>query len=468
MFIMTELTAIILAAGKGKRMNSDLPKVLHLVGGRPMVVFSALTAQNLGCKKITLVVPKKYELIRQSVSSQLKKSATVKYAVQATPRGTGDAVRCAIEVAGLPKKGAVVIINGDMPLISPQSISNLLSTHHKSQAALTVLSALHDNLHYGRIRRSASGKILGIVEERDASEEELKIREVNVGVYACEAEFLSNAIYKLCDKNSQKEFYLTDLVEVALAEGLTVAAASVHDVGEALGANTPTELIHVNREYYGLRRRDLLLSGVTLNGNEVFVDAASSIGPGVNLESPCYVKGESIIESGVTIETGCVIKSSRIRSGSHLKAYCYLDQAVVEKDCHVGPFAHLRPDTHLMDNAKIGNFVETKKSVIGPGSKANHLSYIGDTRVGEHVNIGAGTITCNYDGVNKFKTVIEDGVFIGSDTQLVAPVKIGKGSFVGAGTTVTQDVKPYSLVITRVPQKEIPGWAKRDRKKPKS
>lgn len=466
---MRETNAVILAAGKGKRMNSDLPKVLHLVGGRPMVAFPFLIARALGCKKTVFVVPRDYELIKEAVVSFSKPRQKVHFAVQNPPRGTGDAVRVAIEASRFGDRGTVLVLNGDMPLIEQGTVAKLLARHEENSAAMTILSAIkEDSQSFGRVKRDGAGSVMGIVEDKDATEAERHIREVNVGVYAFNAAFLSKAVYELQNTNEQKEYYLPDLAGLAFKQGLKVEALCLEDQGEALGANSRAELGMVNREFYRRQRERLTASGVTLMGDAIFVDAGSVVEPGSVLESPCYVKGESVVKSGVTIETGCVIKSSRIAEGSHLKAHCYLDDAILEKDVHVGPFAHLRPGTHLKDNVKIGNFVETKKSVFGKNSKANHLSYVGDATLGEGVNVGAGTITCNYDGVNKFKTTIEDGVFIGSDTQLVAPVKLGKGSFVGAGTTVTKDVAPFSLVVSRVPQKEFLGWAKKRKKNSKS
>lgn len=466
---MSELSAIILAAGKGKRMNSDLPKVLHLVGGRPMVAFSFLAARALNCKKMVFVVPQDDTLIKEAVVSYSAPRQKLHFAVQNPPRGTGDAVRVAIEAAGLGKSETVIVLNGDMPLVEASSIAKLLALHKRSRAVMTILSANKDDPSgFGRVKRNTNGSVVGIVEDKDASDAERKICEANVGVYAFNGAFLKEAVYQLKTANEQKEYYLPDLVMIALKAGHRVEAFQLQDQGEALGANSRAELAKVNGAFYRRQREHFSASGVTLVGEEVFVDAGSTIERDCVLESPCYVKGESVIKSGVTIETGCVIKSSQIAEGSHLKAYCYIDDVVIEKNAHVGPFAHLRPGTHLKDGVKIGNFVETKKSVFGKNSKANHLSYIGDATLGEGVNIGAGTITCNYDGVNKFKTIIEDGVFIGSDTQLVAPVKLGKGSFVGAGTTVTKDVPPFSLVTSRVPQTEFLGWAKKRKKTPKS
>lgn len=462
----SDFGVIVLAAGRGKRMGSDLPKVLHPVGGRPMVLFPVFAAKALRAKQIVVVVPKDHAAIRSTVDVGCGKGAS--YAVQGEPRGTGDAVRAALRKITFGASGTILVLNGDMPLITSETVAALLSAHRKSRSVMTLLTVDRPDLKsYGRVKRDFSGNLLGIVEAKDATPEESAITEVNVGVYAFEAGFLKTAVNKLATDNAQNEYYLTDALELALFQGLPVAAARLTDPSESMGANSQIELATVNREYYARRRRALVEEGVSLLGEEIFVEASAQVRPGADLQSPCYVKGGTLIEEGAVIETGCVVSDSRVRQGAHLKAYSYLDRADVGKGCHVGPFAHLRPETVLKEGAKIGNFVEIKKTVVGAGSKANHLSYLGDATIGKGVNVGAGTITCNYDGVNKFKTTLADGVFIGSDTQLVAPVKIGKGAFVGAGTTVTKDVKPFSLVISRVPQRAIPNWARRRKSKKK-
>lgn len=462
---MRNLFTVILAAGRGKRMKSDLPKVLHAVGGRPMVTFSLEIARSLRSFKTVLVVPKEHDAIDAAVRLFFPETL---FAVQEAPRGTGDAVRCALQKSKLGKRGTLLVLNGDMPLISKETARRLVSEHNRVGAAMTILSADHPGLKsYGRIIRDASGSPIGIVEAKDASREQSRISEVNVGVYAFDLEFLTRAISELSTDNKQGEYYLTDMLGIAARGGRRVHAVILDDVTESRGANSRVELNDVNDLYYSRRCRELAAFGTALLGNDVFVDADARVAATATLQAPCFVRGVSVIEDGVFVETGCVVANTRIRKNAHLKASCYLDGAEVGPDCHVGPFAHLRPGTILKKGAKVGNFVEIKKSVVGEGSKASHLSYLGDATIGKHVNIGAGTITCNYDGVNKFKTVLADGVFIGSDTQLVAPVKVGKGAFVGAGTTVTKDVSPYSLAVSRVPQREIPGWAQRRIKKTK-
>lgn len=462
----SDFGVVVLAAGRGKRMNSDLPKVLHPVGGLPMVLFPVLAARALRAKKIAVVVPPDHVTIKSAVDARGGKG--IAYAVQGVPRGTGDAVRAALDKGGFGAKGTVLVLSGDMPLIGAGTIRGLLAVHREAGAVMTLLSADHPGLKtYGRIKRDFSGRLSGIVEAKDATPEEAAITEVNVGVYAFELAFLKDAVKKLATDNAQKEYYLTDALELALFNGLPVAAVRLSDAGESMGANSQAELAAVNREYYARRRAKLVEEGVRLLGEEIFVEAGALVRPGADLQSPCYVKGNSLVEGDAVVETGCVISDSRVRAGARLKAYSYLDRADVGRVCHVGPFAHLRPGTVLKDGVKIGNFVEIKKSVLGAGSKANHLSYLGDATIGKNVNVGAGTITCNYDGVNKSRTVLGDGVFIGSDTQLVAPVRVGKGAYVGAGTTVTKDVKPFSLVISRVPQRAIPDWARREKSKKK-
>lgn len=459
-----KFSTVILAAGKGRRMNSALPKVLHTVGGRPMLAFVVGLAQELKSKNTVIVVPPDNQLIRDTITTTAGKS--LHYAVQAVPRGTGDAVRSALGAVSVGANDTVLVLNGDMPLIEKATVTTLLRQHTQRKAAMSFLSVLkEDPSGFGRIRRDENFRVQGIVEEKDASPAEKKIIEVNVGVYAFHFSFLKAALKTLQNKNAQKEFYLTDLVAMALRKNLPLHVMATSDVGQTVGANSVAELAAVNQVYYARRREKLTQTGVVLMGNDIFVDADVKIAPGVRLESPCYVKGFSVIEADAVIETGCVIRASLIKKQAQLKAHCYIDASTVGAACHVGPFAHLRPHTHLQDGVKVGNFVEIKKSIIGQSSKINHLSYIGDAVLGKSVNVGAGTITCNYDGVNKNATVIGDGVFIGSDSQLVAPVTIGRGAYVGAGTTVTRNVPPDSLVISRVRQREIPGWAKRRQKK---
>lgn len=458
---MKPVFTIILAAGHGTRMKSRLPKVFHLMGGKTLIEHVTSLARPIKSKKMILVVPQQHDHFKKTFGSK----SGVHFAIQKRQLGTGHALQTGLSgVNGA--QGTVLVLNSDIPLVRGESLKKLLCLHQSGQNAVSFLTALVlDPGSFGRITRHRDGRVSGIVEVKDASEEQKKINEINVGNYCFDLAFLKKSMHQLKSHNKQGEFYLTDLVAMAVEEGLSVQTHEVQDVRESLGVNTQSDLKIVNEAFYVRQQEKFMTDGVSIIGDGVFIDADVKIASGTRIESPCYLKGNTQIGEDVKIETGCVIHSSRVGSGVRLKAHSYLDEAVVAKDCQIGPFAHLRPGTVLMTGAKIGNFVETKKTRLGEGSKISHLSYVGDAVVGKKTNIGAGTITCNYDGFKKFKTVLGDGVFIGSDTQLVAPVKVGSGAFVAAGTTVTQDVSADSLAISRSPQKEIKGWARKKRQK---
>lgn len=454
----TKSTAIILAAGKGKRMKSDKPKVLHSVGGKELVLFATDLARDIKADKQILVVGSGADKVKSLVREK-RPDCKIDFALQKEQHGTGHAVKCALEQVKIPN-GPVVVLCGDTPLVEKSSVQKLIKTHNQTKAKVTVMTALlEDPTGYGRMVRDDNDNICAIVEEKDANLEQKLIPEINLAVYVFDGKFLKDNISRIKNNNKQKEFYLPDLVQIALEQNLKVSSFLANSY-EGMGTNSQEQLHEVNELFYYLQMEGFIAQGVKIKGEQVFIDADIQIGTGTVIESPCYIKGQSQIGKNVTIEMGATIKSSQIKDGSYLKSHCYLDEAVVEKNCQIGPFAHLRPESVLKDNAKVGNFVETKKSVIGKGSKVNHLSYIGDATVGKNVNIGAGTITCNYDGRNKLPTTIEDNVFIGSDTQLVAPVRVKKGAFIAAGTTVTKDVDQYSLVISRTPQKIRKNWVK--------
>lgn len=463
---MSSLFTVILAAGQGKRMQSSLPKVLHTVGGWPLVRFPLEIAVKLKPDKAVLVVSKSHEAVREAVSEcPLMKRKKLVLTVQAEQRGTGDALVCALKA--IPgKKGTILLMNGDMPLILENSVRQLLQHHRESGAVMTLLSVrVNSSLPYGRVVRDTRGHIRAVIEERDCTEEQKRITELNCGVYAIDLEFARSAVKKIRPQNAQSEYYVTDLVKIAVDENRPVATSPVADVVEAMGVNSQRELWAVNRQFYLKQRERLWAEGVRSQGADILIDADVKIGAGTILLSPCYLHGQTHIGANVVLESGTVVRDCTIEDGAQILSFSYLEGAQVGKNCRVGPFAHLREGTELAVGAKIGNFVETKKARIGAGSKVNHLAYMGDITTGERVNVGAGTITCNYDGHEKFKTVLEDDVFIGSDTQLVAPVRIGRGAVIGAGTTVTRNVKPESLTLSRVRQMEIPGWAKKRRRK---
>lgn len=455
-----KLAAVILAAGKGTRMKSSRAKVLHQVAGRPMVLHPVRTARALGCAPVVLVIGHQGEEVRQALAGE-----PVRFAEQSEQLGTGHALLCAQnELSGFA--GDLLLLCGDVPLIRRQTLERLLAFHRTQAAAVTVLTAEMADPHgYGRIVRDGE-EVLRIVEEKDAAAREKSIREVNTGIYVFAAPFVFQALQGVGRENAQGEYYLTDVVAAARSQGRKVRGLPAADPAETMGINDRVHLAEAERIMRRRINRDLMLEGVTLVDPEtVFVDAGVQVGsdtvihPGVHLHGTTRIGRDCVLEPGVMV-TDCTV-GDRV----HLKAGSILQESRVGDGTDIGPMAHLRPGTVLTGDNKIGNFVETKKALIGRGSKASHLTYIGDAEVGARVNIGCGTITCNYDGVNKHKTVIEDDVFVGSDTQFVAPVRIGKGALIGAGSTITRDVPPDALALSRTEQKNVEGWAAHKRKK---
>src|SRR4030066_850173 len=457
------IATIILAAGLGKRMKSGLAKVLHPVAGRPMFLYPVTGAEGLSSERIIVVVGHQADSVREALDGR-----NVEIALQVRQDGTADAVRAGMDSLK-DYRGTVVILCGDVPLITPETIRGLLSMHEKENASLTVLTTeVEDPSGYGRIVRSPDGFIARIVEDRDADEDIKQIREVNTGIYAFDSALLSSVIYEIRSENSQKEFYLTDSIEVGLRKGLKVSAYKTNDSQEVMGINSRIELARAD----SIMRRRInnrhMLSGITfINPDNTYIDTDVSIGQDVTIYPGTVIQGITAIGDGSTIYSNNRIENSQIGAGVILKDSCVIEDSVIGDSSQVGPFAHLRPGGALEKNVRIGNFVELKKSVMGDGSKANHLTYLGDAEIGSGVNIGAGTITCNYDGQNKYKTIIGDRVFIGSDVQLVAPVTIGDGAFVAAGATVTKDVPPGALAISRVEQENREGGVAERKKKGK-
>ncbi len=452
---MKNVSAVILAAGKGTRMKSGLIKVMHPAAGRPMIAWPVDAARAAGAEPIVLVVGHQAD----SVRAAFRESDDIRCAMQEEQLGTGHAVACARnELSGF--KGTVLILCGDTPLLTVATLKGLIASHRANGAVLTVLTAMMDNPQgYGRVVRDDSGRVLRIVEQKDATPEEQSIREINSGIYCVESDFLFANIGLIGSDNAQQEFYLTDLLLIAVSQGLTCLGICTGDSAEIMGVNDRAQLAEAARI---LRRRinyGLMCSGVSLvDPEQTYIDQGVLIGPDTTIHPTCSISGSTVIGSGCTIECGVSIDDCRIGDGCHIKAGSVLEGSELHGAVAVGPMAHLRPGTVLHDHVKIGNFVETKKIVMGEGSKASHLTYLGDAEIGCNVNIGCGTITCNYDGVNKHRTVIGDDVFIGSDVQLVAPVTVGRNSLVAAGTTVTADVPPDSLAISRVSQVNKEGW----------
>lgn len=460
---MKNLAAIILAAGKGTRMKSALPKVLHPVAGFPMLFYPVNALKELKAERIAVVIGHGAEAVKNSLSAE-----KVDFIVQEEQLGTGHAVMCAMKaLSGF--KGDCLILSGDVPLISKGTIKGLIDIHNadgKKKPVLSLITTLLDDPKgYGRVMRDEHNAVMRIVEDKDCSPLQKKIREVNTGLYLISAQFLFDNIKKLKTENAQKEYYLPDLIELAVKEGHKVSALTHIDPDEVMGINNRVELAKANTIMRRRINEELMLAGVTIIDPETtYIDYGVKAGPDTTI-CPCtHIKKGVSIGSNCVIEEGSRIEDSAIGDNTVIKSYSVIESSKIGSDVAIGPFARLRPGTVLNDKVKVGNFVEVKKSVLGKGTKANHLTYIGDSEIGEGVNIGAGTITCNYDGVNKYKTVIEDGAFIGSDSQLVAPVTVGKGAYVGSGTTVTKDVPAGSLVIARAAEKVIEGWAERKMK----
>ena len=456
---MKGISAIILAAGQGKRMKSALPKVAHLALGKPIVWHVAHAARAAGIREMIFVLGYGRDKVLPVVEE-----FGGKVAIQESQFGTGDAARCGMAELSAGAR-EVVVLCGDAPLLRPATIRSLLATRRRKGASASVLTGiLEDPTGYGRIVRGEHGEVARIVEEKDANAVLRKIREVNSGTYAFDRNFLERGLPRLSDVNAQREYYLTDLVLEALAEGTRVVPVIASDPDETRGINSRRELAEATRILLGKKIDDLLSAGVTIVDplrtyieTEVTVGQDTVIDPGVTLLGPTHVG------RGVRIQTGCVVDSSVIEDRVELKPYTVISKSRVRKGAILGPFSHLRPEADIGEGAHIGNFVEVKKSRIGKGSKANHLTYLGDAIVGEKVNVGAGTITCNYDGINKHQTVLGNGVFVGSDTMLVAPVTVGKGALIGAGSTITKNVPAYALALCRAEEKVIEGWVARKR-----
>jgi bifunctional UDP-N-acetylglucosamine pyrophosphorylase / glucosamine-1-phosphate N-acetyltransferase len=449
---------VILAAGQGKRMNSERPKVMHCVAGKPMIEHVLDTASGVSTAMPVLVFGHGGQQLKEGL-----KHRTVSWVEQAQQLGTGHAV--AQTLGSLPDQGLAIILYGDVPLLRPQSLVSLVAAGERSGfAVLTV--CMRDPTGYGRIVRDVSGNIARIVEHKDASESERLINEINTGIMAIDIARLKRWIPRLGNANAQGEYYLTDCVEMAVAEGVAVKSVLISDEDEAMGVNNRRQLAEVERIYQRRYADALMDAGVTLlDPARIDIRGTLKCGRDVVIDVNVIFEGDVVIGSNVRIGANNVICNSTIGDEVEILPNCVIDAAVIGPNSRIGPFSRVRPETRLGRDTHIGNFVEIKKSDIGDGSKVNHLAYVGDAEIGRAVNVGAGTITCNYDGAYKHKTIIEDDVFIGSDTQLVAPVRIGKGVTIGAGTTVTEDVEADRLVISRVRQKTISGWQRPRKKK---
>jgi bifunctional UDP-N-acetylglucosamine pyrophosphorylase/glucosamine-1-phosphate N-acetyltransferase len=453
-----DLEVIILAAGLGTRMKSSTIKILHRAAGRPIVDYVLDLAGEVSARTPVIVIGHQRDAVQQAIGDRGR------YAIQEPQLGTGHAV---LQSADLIAGKTILILSGDVPLTRPETLRQLIDQHRREKNALTVLTMKpDDSALYGRVVRDDSGAVVRIVEAKDASDDEKKIDEVNAGIYVFEADDLFDNLRGLSTNNTQGEYYLTDLAAVLSKAGKRVGAVVAPDPIEAVGVNSRAELATVEAEIQRRVVAKLMADGVTFrNPNTVVIDSTVSIGADSVVYPYVTIEGKTTIGARCVIEPSVHLANVTVGDDVHLKTGTVAEDAMIENHATVGPYAHLRPGTRLGKDVKIGNFVETKKAVFGDGAKASHLSYIGDAEVGADANIGAGTITCNFDGVNKNKTIIEDGAFIGSDTQLVAPVRVGKGAYVGAGSTITQDVPPEALALSRARQRIIEGWATKHRKK---
>lgn len=458
---MTDLAILILAAGKGTRMRSGRAKVLHELLGEPMLNYPLAMAVALEPARILAIVGYQADEIRRRCGRE-----GVTFVVQEPQLGSGHAALVALK--SMPDfSGNILIVNCDGPLVRAETLRALLDEHAQTGSALTLLAMrLADPTGYGRVlRNERDGRVVAVREERDATPEEKRVDLVHSGAMVAEAGMLRKALERVQPENDQGEYYLTDVVGIAVSDGLMVRAVEADDPTELEGINTRAELarmVSLLRDRINSRH---MAAGVTLTspentwiGPRVRIGSDTTVGPGVE------ITGDTEIGERCTLETGVVIENARLGNAVHVKPHCVIRGSAIEDSVSIGPMAHLRPETVLRQGSKVGNFVEIKKSEIGRGSKVNHLSYIGDTTLGERVNVGAGTITCNYDGEKKHRTIIEDEVFIGSNTQLVAPLTIGRGAYIGSGSTITRDVPSGALAVGRGKQRNIERWRERRRK----
>jgi bifunctional UDP-N-acetylglucosamine pyrophosphorylase/glucosamine-1-phosphate N-acetyltransferase len=446
------LNVVILAAGMGKRMRSRLPKVMHPLAGRALLahVIGAARALTPSPARICIVYGHGGELVRKSFQEP-----DLTFARQEPQLGTGHAVQQA--VPQIDPEARTLVLYGDVPLIRASTLATLIEAAGNGLGILTVV--LNEPTGYGRILRDAKGKVTGIVEEKDANARQRKVTEVNTGIMVIPGKRLATWLAKLKNDNAQGEYYLTDLVRLALRDKVRITAVQAPDVWETLGVNSKGNLAELERMHQLNVARALLTEGVCLaDPARIDVRGNLTVGTDVRIDVNCVFEGDVHLADGVSIGANCVLNNVRVGPGTEILPFCHLEGAELGADCRIGPYARLRPGARLAEGVHIGNFVEVKASDIGPHSKANHLAYVGDSTVGSNVNIGAGTITCNYDGANKHRTVIEDDVHIGSDVQLVAPVTVRKGSTVGAGTTVWKDTPPGGLVLNAKEQRHRPEW----------
>jgi bifunctional UDP-N-acetylglucosamine pyrophosphorylase/glucosamine-1-phosphate N-acetyltransferase len=458
---MADLHLVVLAAGKGTRMKSAVPKVLHPVAGRPMIAYVLDAAAQLSPRTTTVVIGHQPDIVKAALATQ----AGLTFVVQEPQLGTAHALLTA-EPPLRGAKGTLVLLSGDVPLLSSRTLKTLVEHHLATGAAATVLTAVVDEPGgYGRIVRSGE-PIARIVEEKDANPAERAIREINSGIYAFALDGLFDTMRTISAENAQREYYLPDVVALYRRRGLGVETVTVADSAAIQGINSRIELAAVSRIVRHTKNSELMAAGVTIEDpattyidRDVAIGADTVIRPGVSIE------GKTTIGAGCTIHSGVRIADSRIGDHVTVHNHCVITDASIADDASVGPFAHLRQSATIAAKAKVGNFVEIKNTTLGAGSKSMHLTYLGDAVIGANVNVGAGTITCNYDGTKKHATTIKDGAFIGSDTQLIAPVTVGEGAYVGTGTTIREDVPPGALAVSAGKQRNIEGWVEAKKKR---
>ena len=454
-----KLGVLILAAGEGTRMRSRKPKVLHHLAGKPLLSHVIGTARDFSPDEITIVYGHGGEQVRDILDAP-----DLDWCEQKQRLGTGHAVIQALPY--LERVDQVVILYGDVPLIEDGTLIAMLEGLKSTDLVLLTVT-LDDPTGYGRILRNASGQVRAIVEQKDASEVQRRISEINTGIMAVQRERLGGWLARIDNNNSQQEFYLTDIIALAVADGIEIKTVNPLCVEEVMGINDRQQLAYLERHYQRQQADKLMRAGVTLaDPNRIDIRGNLQAGTGIFIDGNTVFEGDVEIADGVTIGPNVLIRDTIIHENAEILANCVIEDAEIGAGCSIGPFARIRPETILAENVKVGNFVEVKKSQVASGSKINHLSYVGDSQIGSQVNIGAGTITCNYDGANKYRTIIGDRAFIGSDTQLVAPVTVGEGATIGAGSTITRDAPPEQLTLSRSKQISIEGW-ERPVKKPK-
>ena len=452
------LEIIILAAGKGTRMRSALPKVLHNIANKPLLQHVLDTAEQLSPNKIHVVVGHGSDQVKTSCNSK-----NINWVLQKEQLGTGHAVQQAM--SAVSDKSNVLVLYGDVPLIQKKTLEQLNNAaEHHELALLTAI--MQDPTGYGRITRDNSNQVNGIVEQKDASQEQLDIDEINTGFLCAPAKKLNEWLTKIDNNNAQQEYYLTDIVELAYKNGSPIATLHPKNNSETIGINSRSELATVERLYQTLQAERLMTLGVTIiDPQRIDIRGDVTFGQDCVIDINAVIEGPCTLGDNVHIEPNCVIKQAALGNNVTIHSHSVVEQAQIGDNAHIGPFARLRPGSNLESDVRIGNFVEVKNTVMAKGAKANHLSYVGDATVGQNTNIGAGVITCNYDGANKHKTEIGENAFIGSDSQLVAPVKIGDNATVGAGATITTDVPADQLAISRAKQRHVDGWKRPKKKK---